>query len=114
MDIPLRILIYQEDGEWLAHLLEMDLVGSGDNADEAMAELKDAFEAQITFCLQNNVDPFRPAPQKYFRQWNKIQEDAMRDLAVPSPAPSDRRVEMFSFTASDRRKFQRRSGFAPA
>lgn len=114
MEIPLHVLIYQEDGEWLAHLLEMDLVGAGETAEEAQASLHDAFEAQITFCVQENVDPFRPAPAKYFRMWNKIQRELSKSLFKPSPRPPTRMATYMEFTEKDRSRYERRKGFVIA
>ncbi len=110
-EIPLRVVIYQEDGEWIAHLLEMDLVGSGDTPEEAEAELAEAFAAQITFCIQKGISPWRPAPRKYFTLWNKIQEERLTGAFGEAPARSERMVSSMSYRSSDRRKYLRRAGF---
>lgn len=112
METPLHVLVYQEDGEWIAHLLEMDLVGSGDTADDAEKALQIAFDAQITFCLQHEVNPFRPAPDKYFKQWNRLQKKLSRSIFDSTPLPSGKRAGYMNFTENDRRRYKRRIGYA--
>lgn len=73
----LRVLVYQEDGEWVAHLLEMDLVGTGETPDAAETELFQAFEAQLTYCSQNNLNPLFPAPKEFFDLWDAVQQEEL-------------------------------------
>jgi predicted RNase H-like HicB family nuclease len=81
----LRVLVYEEDGEWLAHLLEMDLVGAGSTEDAALAELSSALEAQMTFCIQENVNPFTPAPAEFFQRWEDAQRSEIESFIHPRP-----------------------------
>lgn len=83
----LRVLTTYEDGEWIAHLLEMDLVGTGQTAEEAQADLKEAFEAQVSFCMQNDLDPFFPAPQHLFDVWERIQRQELCSFVKETPVP---------------------------
>ena len=46
-DFQIRVLIYRENGEFVAHALEMDLLGCGETEAEALRELEDLIEAQI-------------------------------------------------------------------
>ena len=78
--IQIRVLIYQEDAEWVARALEMDLLGYGDSPKAAVEELKQAIEAQISFAHQMNDDsliPFR-AEEEYFKRWEDAQRNALR------------------------------------
>jgi hypothetical protein len=47
--ITLNVLGYQEEGEWVALALEMDLRGYGETFDEAFADLGDLVRMQIAF-----------------------------------------------------------------
>jgi len=97
-DIPLRVLIYLEGDEWVAHLLEMDLVGTGSNPQEAEKQLRDAAAAQLTFCQQEGVNPFRSAPAHLFRIWNATQKKSLNQAVTSPKVPLDmgRRVSMFT------------------
>ncbi|MEZ5304677.1 MAG: type II toxin-antitoxin system HicB family antitoxin [Verrucomicrobiales bacterium] len=112
----LRVITYWEDGEWIAHLLEMDLVGCGESAEEAFEELKGAFEAQITFCLQHDMNPFRPAPDEVFEKWEKTQRNNLVEFVQPShgrTVTGERSgVKFFQFTDQDRKRLNRASKFS--
>jgi len=55
----LRAVLYQEDGLWVAHALEMDLLGTGGTETAALRELRSNAEAQLSFAKQENLNPFR-------------------------------------------------------
>ena len=57
-----RVLLYRDEGEWIAHSLELDLVGTGENEEEAKKELVGAIVTQVEFCYEKGWDPFSPAP----------------------------------------------------
>lgn len=75
--LTVKVLGYFEDGEWVAHALELDLVGTGDSFEAASEELKGAIDAQVSFAIeQGNVDLiFKSAPKKYWTIYNKAQRD---------------------------------------
>jgi len=67
----LRAVLYQEDGLWVAHALEMDLLGTGGTETAALRELRSNAEAQLSFAKQENLNPFRPAPKAIQDLWNE-------------------------------------------
>ena len=69
--VPLRIVVYQEDGDWVAHCLEFDLVGAGSNRKEAMSLLAEAvsIQAEESFKSGNLRNLFSPADGKYFQMF---------------------------------------------
>jgi len=86
-DVFLPVLLYEENGEWNAHALEMDVVGSGPTPEKAESELKDAIFSQISFAAQmNNVDLIsHPAPKEYFNRWKEAQQFMLAGLLEKSP-----------------------------
>ncbi len=89
----LRVLKYEENGEWIAHLLEMDLVGTGATPEAAEEELIQAFEAQLTYCIQNRLNPFHPAPPELFEAWERAQkEEFVSFVQEAQPVASPRRA----------------------
>lgn len=61
----LNFLIYNEDNTWIAHCLELDMVGfSPDSAESAVNELIELIKTQIQFAIENdNLNSiFTPAP----------------------------------------------------
>lgn len=53
-EMTLRVYGYknEEDGGWAAHCLETDLVGFGDNPEEAIKDLIDLTSMQVSFAHQ--------------------------------------------------------------
>jgi hypothetical protein len=66
--MPLRIVFYREGKNWIAHCLELDLVGHGQTKDEANHLLANAIgtqiEAGIKYGSLDNL--FSPADKEYF------------------------------------------------
>ena len=50
----LKVLGYIEDEQWVAHSLEMDLLGYGKDFDHALEELKEVIEAHCEYAEDNN------------------------------------------------------------
>ena len=84
-DFQIRVLLYREDGEFVAHALEMDLLGYGKTDAEALRELKGLIEAQITFARQKNDDTLLdfPAPKEFFARWEKAHAAALKRQVFP-------------------------------
>lgn len=111
--IPLRVVFYKEDGEWVAHCLEFDLVGVAKNKEEAVKLLSEAIFVQLKATLKNKnlKNLFRPADGEYFQKFAAGTDAIEGNLEVvmkkakgivfektesrvwrPRPAPRTRRV----------------------
>ena len=112
--LTINVLGVREDGGWCATALEMSLRGYGGTFDEALAQLEEAIEAQVSFAVQHdNVDQiFIPAEPRYFRLYADLKREAMKrqlldrsaatvsdyrvgDIPLPRPMP-----EQFEPTAA--------------
>lgn len=72
--MDLRVLGYiTKTKEWAAHCLETDLVGFGKTFDEALEELKEITEMQISFAIHKNETALldHPAPMEILELWNR-------------------------------------------
>ena len=71
--IPLhvRVLGYREDGDWVALALEMGLRGYGKTFEEALKELEEFIEMQVSFALYKEDFDYldHPAEKKYFKMY---------------------------------------------
>lgn len=71
----LHYLIHSADGEQVAHCLDLDLVGSGETAEQAIEELNSAVRALVIFAIKTqtfDVDSLgKQAPEKY---WDMFEE----------------------------------------
>jgi predicted RNase H-like HicB family nuclease len=82
--IPLRIVFYQEEGSWIAHCLEFDLVGDGETQPEALTSLADAIDLQIEATIEhgNPANLFSPAEGRYFQMFAEGKDLALGELAL--------------------------------
>lgn len=72
-NFQLNVVIYNEDKEWIAHCLELDLVTTGKSVQKAWADMRDIIQAHIEFAIENdNLEHiFKQAPREV---WNRIFE----------------------------------------
>lgn len=103
-DLQIRVLIYREDGEFVARALEMDLLGFGKSEREAVESLKQTVEAQISFAHQMS-DPSLisfPAEATYFNRWENAQKKALRaEVLGDKSVKVTARAFMISFTTAE-------------
>ena len=69
---PLHVVLYQEEGVWLAHALELDLIGDGENRSAAVECLMNAVMTQVDACLKYQAMPsnlFSPADGEVFAKY---------------------------------------------
>ena len=69
--VPLHVVFYKEDGDWVAHCLEFDLMGDGATQKEALGRLKEAIDIQVKASIdhKNPQNLFSPADSKYFMRY---------------------------------------------
>jgi hypothetical protein len=69
--IDLRVITYPEEGVWLAHCLELDIVAEGDTAKKALADLIDLCCLQIKTASDEGdlISIIRPAPPEYWKMY---------------------------------------------
>ncbi len=70
--VKLNVLIYHEEGEWVAHCLQMDLVATANSNREVEDNIIDLIKCQVIFAFQNDNLGFifKPAPPE---EWAKLQ-----------------------------------------
>lgn len=84
--VTLNVLGYQESKEWAALALEMDLRGYGKTFDEALKELKDLVEIQISFALFKGKPEmiFRPADPVWFERFADFRRSCLTEMFTSS------------------------------
>lgn len=53
----LRIVAYREEGAWLAHCLELDIVAEGKSSKEAVRDLIDLCILQVKVAIEEMISP---------------------------------------------------------
>jgi hypothetical protein len=84
-DLPLRVLLYKEDGETVAHALEMDLLEYGCGEKEALKALLRSIKNQISFASHkgNPEMVYFPAPPALFKRWERAHEAQLKGVVAP-------------------------------
>lgn len=90
-ELPIRVLLSRDGRDYVAHGLEVDLLGYGRTEDSAMSELHDALAAQMAFASQTNRPEmvYHPAPKEYFERW-----EAANEAAVVGCISEERRTKL--------------------
>jgi predicted RNase H-like HicB family nuclease len=115
--IPLRIVFYIEDGDWVAHCLEFDLLGDGRTKEEALEMLVEAIGLQLEASLENESagNLFSPAPGKYFEMFAAGKNTAVSNLSVCIEDLSQSHPEPYVVEEVQVREYRERdSEYAPA
>lgn len=88
--VPLRAVFYRESGRWVAHCLELDLLGDGDSTEDALSSLTDAIQLQVEATIEHkNFDNlFSPAEGKYFQMFAAGKDVAVGELNFVFSTPA--------------------------
>jgi len=72
-----QVVIKKEEGLWVAHCLELDIVAANKNLASVKKEIGDLITAQVSYAFENdNVENlYRPAPAEV---WEKLYGCKMR------------------------------------
>lgn len=89
--MPIRAVIYRENGEFVAHCLEFDLVGCGDTPKHAITNMCDAIFAQVEEVLRsgNFGNLFSPADSAYFQMFAAGKNVTLGELCLAPETPVD-------------------------
>jgi predicted RNase H-like HicB family nuclease len=81
LGINLSAIVYREDGVWIAHCLELDIVSEGKDADDALKSLVSLCDLQISTALKDGdlESIFRPAPPEVWKMFSSGREKFISD-----------------------------------
>jgi predicted RNase H-like HicB family nuclease len=93
-EFNLDVLLYREDGEWVAHCLQLDLVEAGATPEEAEDNLAGVIQHHIQWALDDDdmEHLFHPAPPEVWKQFFGAKTNGFREIpliiatgSVPTP-----------------------------
>jgi len=75
-NLAFNALLKYEDGLWVAHCMELDIVATGDSPDSAVNDLKDLIVAQVSCALANDNTKYlyHSAPKKVWDEYWKAED----------------------------------------
>ena len=79
-----NILIKEEDGVFVAHCLELDIVAVGETLDQARKDIVDLVSAQIDYAFANDniQNLFYPAPPEIWDQFFSCKEQTENNYKI--------------------------------
>ncbi len=79
-DLSIRVLIYKEDAQFVAHALELDIFAYGDTEGAAKKELEGLLNNQLSFaaCVEKPEMVHFPAPKEFFDRWEDANQARLR------------------------------------
>jgi predicted RNase H-like HicB family nuclease len=82
--MSVRAVLYKEEGSWIAHCLEFDLIGHGATKRKSLKALSQAIAVQLQASIEdrNPGNLFRPAPGEYFERFAEGKHIAVGTLSV--------------------------------
>lgn len=82
-DVHISVLGYQEDDQWIALALEMDLRGYGKTFEKALSELDELIKMQISFARFKDQPEmiFHPAESTYWKLYAQVSQDRLWALS---------------------------------
>jgi predicted RNase H-like HicB family nuclease len=89
-EFNLDVLLYRDDGEWVAHCLQLDLVEAGATPDEAEESLAGVIQHHIQWALEDDdmEHLFHPAPAEVWKKFFAAEPQGFRE--IPLSVPGDR------------------------
>jgi len=83
-ELNLDVLLYREDGEWLAHCLQLDLVEAGPTPDEAEENLTGVIQHHIQWAIEDDdmEHLFHPAPADVWKRFFGAQVKGFREIPL--------------------------------
>jgi predicted RNase H-like HicB family nuclease len=83
--INLSAIVYPEDGAWIAHCLELDIVAEGASSDEAVQSLVSLCDFQIKVAMEEGDlrSIFRPAPAETWQMFASGREKRIAGRRAP-------------------------------
>lgn len=83
-DLTIRVLIYKEASQFVAHALELDILAYGSSEAAAKKELEALLDNQLSFaaCIAKPDVVHFPAPKEFFERWEKANQARLRGEAV--------------------------------
>ncbi len=75
-----RVCVYssEEEGYFIAHCLELDVLGEDENVEGALDNLLEVIETQIESCQTYNAQILFPAPDSIWQKYNKAKKAKRR------------------------------------
>lgn len=111
-DLFTRVLIYKEGGKFVAHALDLDLLGYGNTENSAKKELERLVANQLSFsAIKEKPEMVNfPAPKEFFRRWEKASRAQLSgELTAEKPCKLSTKATVIGFAVQELKKLRHQS-----
>jgi hypothetical protein len=108
-NLSIRVLVYKEGDQFVAHALELDIPAYGNTEEAAKKELEGLLDNQLSFaaCKENSEMVNFPAPKDFFDRWEKANQAQLRGERVSDKSLGLRdKPCVFVYTSEDLSKLR--------
>lgn len=101
--LAFNVLVKREDGEWIAHCLELDIVATGNTPNAAVKDIKSLILAQVSTAIENeNMEYlYHPAPQEVWQEYARAKRlSSRKEEATPPPSAFSKTVFANAFSTT--------------
>lgn len=70
----IRVIAFQDDGQWVAQCLEYDIGAQADDIDTLRTRFEVVLTAELKESIERNGEPFAgiaPAPERFHAMWDR-------------------------------------------
>jgi hypothetical protein len=105
-NLVIRVLIYKERDQFVAHALEMDIPAYGATEEAAKRELEDLVDNQLGFAASKGKQEmiYFPAPRKFFDRWEKANRAYLKGGKASEKSLEFVTTAVFAYTAEELRR----------
>ncbi|MFZ1218171.1 MAG: hypothetical protein WAO00_02705 [Chthoniobacterales bacterium] len=108
-DLSIRVLIYQEGSKFVAHALDLDVLGYGDTENAAKKDLERLVNNQLSFaaCMGSPESVNFAAPKEFFDRWEKARQAQLQGVRVSEKSTGfDTKATVLVYTPEELKKLQ--------
>ena len=105
-DLVIRVLIYKDGDQFVAHALELDIPAYGATEEAAKKELEALVENQLSFAASKGKQEiiYFLAPQEFFDRWETAHRAYLKEVTVSEKSLEFVTTAAFAYTAEDLRR----------
>jgi len=88
--LAFNVLVKPEDGLWVAHCLELDIVATGDSPNASVEDIRDLILCQVSNAIANkNMEYlYHPAPAKIWEEYGRAQRQSAKKSETLTATPA--------------------------
>ncbi|MBI5605488.1 MAG: hypothetical protein HY879_19325 [Deltaproteobacteria bacterium] len=92
-----NVLIKEEEGIFIAHCLELDLVTTATSLDQVQTDILDVIGVQVDYAFTNNNLEYlyHPAPQEVWKEFFECQEQWEKKHKITPPSKGETASNIF-------------------